>query len=185
MVCALGCATFRSGRLESIDSFPADGTERPAVAVAVLFEQYRNGERVDVESDVARAGIERKCVGRLRDSGLFSRVGPRVGVADLRLGLVLREFGESSRRRTALDLLTGFLLPSHATDTFELDAIATDLRSGRHTSIHLEETVTTWRHLFLLPLMPFALPPVVANRVRNDLFDRLAIEVLRAQDLSQ
>lgn len=75
--------------------------------------------------------------------------------------------------------LTLYIIPSSATDTYKLSAVLTDVQNSHSENIELEDSITQWQEILLLPLLPFKSTIAEAGKCQNKLFDNLALEIER------
>ena len=172
-----GCATFEGQLLSPVKEFPTPSVEeRPSVAVDLNFRQYLNGAPITLFTKSVESSLEKKCVKRLKGSGLYSRVGTDITNPDLSIHIDMADEGQGSMGMAFLTGLTFYLVPSFTTDTYKLKAEVTNRHTDEKMIVELEEFITQWQQIFLLPLLPFKMLPVVNSRVQNTIFDHLAIE---------
>lgn len=166
-----GCAAFSGNTLPRGASYPAMSLDpKPSVSVQLTFRQFLNGSQVTLFRGTAEVGHTNRLVGMLEESGYFSSVVVGDGPADVTLALEFKNEGSANLGMAFLTGLTLFLVPSWATDNWRLDATATARASGRSQQFHVEEFVTQWQHVLLIPVMPFKLTPVVTYQVQNDVW---------------
>ena len=169
-----GCASFAGNQLAPVRSFPGPQPRKPSANVEIAFHQFLNDEPIELAREAGEKALTKRCIKRFQRSGLFTEVGDNLHSPDLRVSIDLTDRGEGSIGMAILTGLTLYIVPSAAKDTYDLNAVVVDTASGNRWSIHLEDHITQWQQIFLLPLMPFRLTPVVAAKVQNNLFDNLA-----------
>jgi hypothetical protein len=173
-----GCASFEGKLLAPIQQFPSVAQpERPSVNIDLKFRQYVNGAPVYFMTKTAEGALEKKCTKRFVKSALYSQVGTDLKDADIDLVVNLKDDGHASMGMAFLTGLSLYIIPSFATDTFKLQADITDRRDKSKRSVELEDFVTQYQQILLLPLLPFKMTPMVAGKVQNTLFDNLALQV--------
>jgi len=128
-------------------------------------------------TESGRKALEKKCVKRFSKSGLFDSVSTASDHTDLTANISIIDDGACNMGMAFLTGLTFYIIPSSATDTYKLTAEITKEKTGETKTFQLEDSVTQWQEILLLPLMPFKFTPVVASSVQNTLFDNLALQV--------
>ena len=128
-------------------------------------------------TESARKALEKKCVKRFSKSRLFSSVSLGSGQGDLIAEINIIDDGSCNMGMAFLTGLTLYIVPSSATDTYKLTAEITKQNTGEMKISKLEDSVTQWQEILLLPLMPFKFTPVVTGSVQNTLFDNLALQI--------
>lgn len=172
-----GCASFKGEMLSPVQQFPKPQGEKTSIAVNLKFQQMLNDKPISVMTESGRKALEKKCVKRFLRSGLFSAVGTDLQDANLIADISVIDDGQANMGMAFLTGLTLYIVPSSATDTYKLTANITDQKTGKIETIQLEDSVTQWQEILLLPLMPFKFTPVVAGGVQNTLFDNLALKI--------
>lgn len=176
MLLTAGCASFQGNELSSVTNFPAVQTKK-TIDVNLAFSASLNGAPITTGNEMARQRLAKKCVERLKQSGLFSDVSENLANPDLKVDVNVEDVGEGSMAMAALTGLTLYVVPSKARDTYRLSAKVTDMKSGKKAEIKLEDSITQWQQIFLLPLLPFKSTIAEANTCQNKLFDNLALEI--------
>lgn len=183
-VCSLAaCAGFSGNTLPRVDTFPALASapaQKPSVALSVSFRQFLNGAPVTLLRGTAENAHRTRLAGILEESGYFSAVHTDGTEADLTLEVAFKDEGSGSMGMAFLTGLTFYLVPSFTTDNFVLDAKLTERASGQEHEVHLEEFVTQWQQILLLPLMPFKLTPVQVYKAQGQLWRNLAVELAKS-----
>jgi len=164
-----GCiASFRSGdRVEDKRALAAMPAQKPSIALVIAGTVENLGE---AERSMRRWELEQlieEIVTTYQRSGLFSAVKPGLDGADLRAEI---RFSNRAEHHSGLwwRLLTVFsagLIP--AREPTEHYAMTTTFRTRTAveiSTIHRENTVTTWFGWVFLPLHPFRSPPSVESR---------------------
>lgn len=137
-----------------------------------------NGAPVQFMTETAEQALEKKCVKRFAKSGLYDQVGTDLDDADLQVTIKLKDDGQRSMGMAVLTGLSLYIIPSFATDTYKLKADIVNRSTGTKRTVELEDFVTQYQQILLLPLMPFKMTPIVAGKVQNTLFDHLAVRTL-------
>jgi hypothetical protein len=127
----------------------------------------------------------KKCLGRLQKSGYFNEVGETVANPDLKLEVRMRDVFKANRGLTFLSVLTLCIIPCKAKNTFSLKATLTDTKTGKAHQIDLEDRVTVWGEILLLPLAPFKTTSSQTSKCQNKIFDNLALEIQKSGALDQ
>lgn len=172
-----GCASFQGHNLQPVKSFPTPSVKK-TVDVDLAFGQRFNGQKRSPYKSAEKA-LQKKCVKRMTKSQLFGEVSMEQQNPDIKIRIALMDYGEGSMVGAVLTGLSFYIIPSSATDTFYLKAIVIDTQTGQQHTIELNESVTLWQEILLLPLMPFKHPMYEVNKSYNMLFDNLCLEIYK------
>jgi hypothetical protein len=96
---------------------------------------------------------------------------------DLKLVVDMKDIGEADMGMASLTGATFYIFPSKAVDNYVLKATLTDMKSGKVSNINLEDNVTQWQEILLLPLLPFKSTIMAIIQCQNNIFDNLAVEI--------
>jgi hypothetical protein len=162
--------------LPKVTGFPTT-TDKPSVRLSLTFRQYMNEQPLNFAVKSAEARLQAKLIARLTGSGLYSTVSVTNQDPDITITVQMDDKGSGSMGMAFLTGLTLYIVPSSATDLYKVSAKVRNHRTGVEGVVELEDFVTQWQQILLLPLLPFTMAPVVANGVQNNLMDTLAIRV--------
>lgn len=179
MLAISGCAAFQGNNLSAVTSFPITPVKK-SLEIDLTFSASLNGNPITMGIDKGRKKLVDRCINRLQKSGLFGSVSENLSNPDLKLQVNVMDVGEVN---IMLSMLTGFslyIIPSSARDTYRLSAILTDTETFKKTEIKLEDSVTQWQQILLLPLMPFKFTIAELGKCQNKLFDNLALEIQKS-----
>lgn len=176
LVALTGCASFPGKVLPKVAGFPTT-TDKPSVRLSLTFRQYMNEQPINFAVKSAEARLQSKLITRLTGSGLYSSVSVTNQNPDITITVQMDDKGSGSMGMAFLTGLTLYIVPSSATDLYKVSAKVCNHRTGVEGVVELEDFVTQWQQILLLPLLPFTMSPVVANGVQNNLMDTLAIRV--------
>ena len=168
-----GCAGFREGKISSIKSFPQT-TDKASLGISLDFIVNFNGNRITNEN--AKNKIQSKIVERFNKTGLFSNVVIDSYGEDYTLNIKYEDLGATNLFLAALTGATLYIFPSYAKDTNVITANLINNKTKRSEEIVLNDSVTTWQEILLLPITPFKHPLVEAVSMQNDLIDNLALQ---------
>ena len=168
-----GCAGFREGKISSIKSFPQT-TDKASLGISLDFIVNFNGNRITNEN--AKNKIQSKIVERFNKTGLFSNVVIDSYGEDYTLNIKYEDLGDTNLFLAALTGATLYIFPSYAKDTNVITANLINNKTKRSEEIVLNDSVTTWQEILLLPITPFKYPLVEAVSMQNDLIDNLALQ---------
>ena len=174
-----GCASFPGNVLPKVTTFPKS-TDKPSAYVSLSFRQYLNGQPLNLAVKSGESRLQAKLVERFGRSGLYSLVAATNQNPDITITVLVKDEGSGSIGMAFLTGLTLYIVPSSATDLYKVSAIVKNNRTGIESTVELEDFVTQWQEIILLPLLPFTMAPVVANGVQNNIMDTLAIRVHEA-----
>lgn len=174
----VGCASFSGNTLPPAPAYPDVELDRkPSLSVQVEFRQFMNGTPVTLFRGTAERSHAKRLAKILEESSYFSSVSVGTDAADLTLDVKLRDEGSGSMGMAVLTGLTLYLVPSFATDTWIAEATVTVPATGRAEDFHVEEFVTQWQQIFLLPVMPFKSTPMVNSQVQGQIWKTLVGEI--------
>ena len=176
LVALTGCASFSGNVLPKVAGFPATA-DKPSVRVSLVFRQYMNDQPINLAVKSVEARLQAKLISRLTGSGLYSSVSVTNQNPDVTITVQMDDKGSGSLGMAFLTGLTLYIVPSSATDLYKVSAKVQNHRTGVENTVEMEDFVTQWQQILLLPLLPFTMSPVVANGVQNNLMDTLAIRV--------
>lgn len=168
-----GCAGFREGKISSIKSFPQT-TDKASLGISLDFIVNFNGNRITNEN--AKNQIQSKIVERFNKTGLFSNVVIDSSGEDYTLNIKYEDLGDTNLFLAALTGVTLYIFPSYAKDTNVITANLVNNKTQKSEEIVLNDSVTTWQEILLLPITPFKHPLVEAVSMQNDLIDNLALQ---------
>ena len=142
---------------------------------------YLNDKPTDVLRETAQKGLQDKCIQRMRASKLFSQVEPGAGFSsDVNVKIRIENDGKANLGLAFLTGLTLYIIPSCAEDNFKLVADVENQKTGKKTSIQLEESITTWQEILLIFVLPFKSPFSASANVQERLFDNLIVKMHEA-----
>jgi hypothetical protein len=172
-----GCATsFHSGELKSVDEFPKTIFRR-SLNVEMIFSGTLNGEPWTENDAHNQQYLKALCMETMKTSGLFGRVSTGSRDADLMVSVAIINDKKASSTRQALTGLTLFIMPYSSTDEFKMLAIVRNTKTGAAHKILLEDRVTHWQQLLLIPFSPFSPPGRSTAKMRERLFENLCLEI--------
>lgn len=169
-----GCASFQGHILPEVSSFPQVG-KKSNVSVNLTYRAYLNHgpSKIPPQNELFTA----ICVKRFIDSGLFSTVGRVSKNSDISVVIDMKDEGDVNFAMAFLTGFTLYIIPSSATDDFQVKAVLTNNYTGSTKTIEINDSVTMWQEILLLPLAPFKTHLGELNKVVNNIFDTLAIRV--------
>ena len=171
-----GCASFQGNRLKPVSKFP-EIQNKQTLDVDFSTSFTINDGRVQAGHEVTRDSFEKRCIKRLKRSGLFKAVSADFPDSDFKLKVHLHDEGKGSFVMAFLTGLSFYLIPSHATDTYKLRAVLYDREKKKRFEIKLEDSITQWQHISLLLLLPFKSTIMESIKCQNKLFDNMASEL--------
>jgi len=171
-----GCATFSGDMLPQVEEFPITN-EKPSINISLSFQQYLNGATVNQFTNQTEIDLMERTIKRFNKSGMYSSVSNTNSEADISVNFDVTDEGTASIGMAFLTGLTLYVIPSSATDLFKVTAKVTNNKTLGEGVIQVEDSITMWQQLFLLPLLPFNLLPVVSGDVQDNIIDTLAIKV--------
>lgn len=175
-----GCASsFQGGKLDRVKGFPPVAS-RKSVKVDLIFTGKLNGKPWTAMDKHNTVYLKQQCVQHMKDSKMFGLVSPGLKNPDLLLSVALINEKEESSGRQLLTALTLYIFPYKSTDTFRMLAIVRDPRTGASQRIMLEEEVSHWQQLLLIPLSPFKRPTGAIDNCTERLFDNLCLEIQKS-----
>ena len=176
---SLGCAAFAGKQLPKVKTFPAISGTKPTVQVQLRFKQYMNGKPISFGAKMAEKGMQNKIVQVFKKSGVFTNAAADLRNPDLDVKVDLTDEGEANMGMAFLTGLTLFIIPSKAVDTYKLCATVMDASGKQVGSYQLQDSVTQWQQILLLPLLPFKMTPIVASGVQTNLFRNLIAKMIK------
>ena len=171
-----GCATFPGEVLPIVEEFPVT-TEKPSINLSVTFRQYMNGQPLNIAVKTVEKDLMERALKRFNKSGMYSTVSSDDPNADISVKFDVVDEGSGSMGMAFLTGLTLYIVPSSATDLFKVSAKIRNNKTGGEGVIEIEDFVTMWQQIFLLPVLPFKLLPVVVGDVQDNMIDTLAIKI--------
>ena len=173
----IGCASFGGGLLPKVKEFPtrSDAT-KPSVKLTLQFKQFMNDAPLTVFRGSVENDWKKKLAKTLSESGYFASVAEDTANPDITIDANVKDDGHGSMGMAIVTGLTLYLVPSFSTDSFVFDAKVTSPHVDKTWAIHLEDFVTQWQQLFLIPVMPFKMAPVVASGVQKNLLRNVVVE---------
>lgn len=171
-----GCAAFSGNVLPKVSSFPVV-SEKPSASVNLSFRQYVNDQPINILVKTTETNLQKKIVERFEKSGMYSSVAQSNPNSDITVDVEMKDDGRGSMGMAVLTGLSLYIIPSSSTDTWKVSTKVKNNRNGSEDTIELEDFVTQWQQILLLPLLPFCLTPVVSDGVINNIMDTLAIRV--------
>ena len=159
---AAGCAGFRSNTVETPNPWPPaprKADKKPSINVTF---QGITGELLETFKKPTLKAYEK--------SGLFSQVSASARAnSDLTAEVVVSDNQSGSTVLAFLCGLTLTLIPSTATDGFEVATTFRDASSNAVFSSKKNEDVTIWIEFFLVFVWPFMNPDTVTEQAIFDL----------------
>lgn len=171
------CAGFKGKELDYVSQKDIPQSQnKPSLQVAFKFEQFVNGSKTQIFRESAESSLHTEFMSIAENSGNFSQVSEDLESPDLRLDINLKDEGRANMGMAVLTGLSLYTIPSFATDNYILTANIEN-QSGKKWTITLEDYVTQWQHILLVPVMPFKLTPVVADDVQDNMFRTLILRM--------
>ena len=168
-----GCAGFREGKISSIKSFP-QATEKYSLGFTLDFIINLNGNKIINEK--AKNQIQSKIAERFYKTGLFSNVVINSSNEDYTLKIKYEDLGDTNLFLATLSGFTLYIFPSYAKDTNVITAKLINNKTKQIEEIVLNDSMTTWQEILLLPITPFKYPLKEGAQMENDLIDNLALQ---------
>ena len=177
MLTLTGCATSIQGNnLSSIETFP-EVFPRKSVSVDLAFTGKLNGEPWTANDAHNTEFLKDLCIVRMQESGMFRVANSKRVPLDLEIKVAIIHEKTARTNRQVLTALTLFIVPYKSTDTFQLLALVKDPATGARKKIQLEETVSHWQQIFMVPFSLFNRPDNELEKCRNRLIDNLCLEI--------
>jgi hypothetical protein len=170
------CAGFKGKRLDPVDSLP-EPQNRPSVQARLELEQFVNDGPTTLFPESAEHFRRMALVRTFRKTEVFSAVGTDLNNPDITVDVRMQTRAHINYFSTFLTGLTLYLVPSQVTDEFDVRARVTN-QNGQQWTITLEDHVTLWQHISLLPLMPFKTVPEAMIEVHENMYRHLVKEML-------
>ena len=171
-----GCASFPGRVLPEVTHFPAV-SEKPTVNVSLSFRQYMNGQPLNIGVKIVEDAMQKMIIERFEESGLYSVVSVNNPNPDVSVVVDMKDEGTGSYGMAILTGLTLYIIPSSATDSFVVKAKVKNNKTGVEKTVEVEDFVTLWQEILLLPFLPFNFPPSVNQDVLKNIMDTVAIKV--------
>ena len=168
-----GCAGFREGKVSSVRNFPQP-EKKTTISISLDFKVDFNGNAIT--NQAAENKIKTKVLERFNASGLFSNVTLDATGQDYLLNIEYKDVGDTNLFMAILTGVTLYIFPSYSKDSIIVTAKLTDNHSAKQTEIVLNDSMTMWQEILLLPLTPFKHPLAEAVSMQNDLIDNLALQ---------
>ena len=168
-----GCAGFREGNISSINTFPQPD-KKPSINITLDFIMNMNGNTVT--NQAVENKIKSKIVERFNASGLFSNVTLDSSGQEYSLNIKYEDRGDTNLFLAALTGATFYIFPSYSKDTNVITAQLINNKNKHQAEIVLNDSMTMWQQILLLPLTPFKYPLAEAVSMQNDLIDNLALQ---------
>lgn len=172
-----GCAGFKGKQLDPVNTFP-EARVKPSVQTSFELKQSVNDGPTTLFPETAEEFRHIRLIRTFRKTELFQEVGTNLNEPDLSVSVKLETRAHINYFSTFLTGLTLYLIPSQVTDEFQLQAEVQN-REGRVWTIHLEDHVTLWQHITLLPVMPFKTVPGAMIEVQENMYRHLIQEMLQ------
>lgn len=167
-----GCAGFRDGGVSAIDNFPSQ-QKHTNLTLNISHATILNGNRMTNES--VRVKLAEKFMERFKKSGVFSNIDTDPHNSDYTLDVQWENYGEVNQFLTFLTGLTFYIIPSSTKDTNIVTAKLINNKTKKEQTVMLQDGITMWQEILLLPLVFFKNPFVEVNDMQNDLIDNLII----------
>ncbi len=175
-----GCAaSFKAGELDPVPDYPTV-LNKKTVFVDLAFSGKLNGEPWTNNDQQNQAYLEEQLIRKLESSGMFSLVSDGLKTTDIQIYAAVINEKEKSSSNMTLSALTLFLYPNTETDTFRLLAKVTNTRTGKKTTIQLEDGVIRRQQLLLGLLAPFKSHIDELEKCTERLMDNLILEIHKA-----
>lgn len=181
-----GCATFHSNNVKPIQQFPQTSTQKHSVSIN--FHYTVNINESTVNSKPAENALSTRCIERFTASKLFSQVAANQPNADIQVNIDMKDDAHPNLGMAFLTGLSLFLIPSHSSDHYFINAEIKNTKNGKSTKVAMDESLDLYQQILLLPLAPFMNPFSVAPKVQGNMFDNLALQTWQsdnAADVSQ
>ena len=172
-----GCATSMQGNnLSAIETFP-EVHPRKSVSLDLAFAGRLNGKPWSANDAHNTEYLKNLSIQHLQESDMFRVVTTRRVPLDLELKVAIINEKTTSPNRQILTALRLFIVPYKSTDTFQLLAVVKNPKTGEQKKIKLEESVSHWQQLFLVPFSLFNRPDDELEKCRVRLLDNLCMEI--------
>ena len=168
-----GCAGFREGKVNSVKIFPQP-EKKPSINITLDFKVEMNGNTITNQATENK--IKSKVVERFNASGLFSNVAMDSSGQDYSLRIEYKDIGDTNMALAMLTGITLYIFPSYSKDTNVITAKLINNQNSKQTEIVLNDSMTMWQEILLLPVMPFKHPMSEAISMQEDLIDNLALQ---------
>jgi len=168
-VAASGCASFRSGNLAPISTWPpAPTASKRAIVLAVSGRSIMNGdeEQVDV-CDLAT--WREQAVRAYTDSELFSKVGTEPSRGALRVEVTVTDDESHSMLLWWISGLSAWIIPDYGSNEFTVETTLKDPNGRVLGQVRKSEKVNYWEQILMLFATPFACPSCVIEDTLYDL----------------
>ncbi len=167
------CAGFREGKVSSINTFPQPD-KKPSLNISLDFIVNMNGNTIT--NQATENNIKAKVIERFKASGLFSNVTLDSSGQEYSLNIKYEDRGDMNVFLSVLTGATLYIFPSYSKDTNIITAQLVNNKNKHKTEIVLNDSMTMWQQILLLPLTPFKHPLAEAVSMQNDLIDNLALQ---------
>ena len=95
---------------------------------------------------------------------------------NITLDFIVNMNGNTNLFLAALTGATFYIFPSYSKDTNVITAQLINNKNKHQAEIVLNDSMTMWQQILLLPLTPFKHPLAEAVSMQNDLIDNLALQ---------
>lgn len=164
-----GCATFTGSLPPAQDVY----VKPTPIYVSMSFEQTLNGEQIINGAIAMRNDLLHSLVISLEKSGY--KIEPNRAAAKEFLEVNFKSTGSYSWTASTLSGLTLFIIPSVATDYFNISAEYSDGKEKR--TIEVSDTSRTWTSIALIPILPFADSQTAQSKTINNMFKTLIFDI--------
>jgi len=177
LVFIASCATFKGRQLEPVTmkSIP-ENNEKPSMEVNFEYMQYMNGDKTQLFRQSAENKLHKDFMTIARNSGSFSKVEKDLSNPDITTKIIMKDKGSGNMIMAVITGLSLYIIPSQSTDNYILTADITN-QTGKEWTIQMEDYITMYQQIFLLPVMPFKMLPEQANDVQDNMFRTLILRM--------
>ena len=176
-----GCASFREGNVGEIQHFP-EAKKKHSIYINVSFFHtnetfFANLYREEYEKNMKSVNIdiEKKIRTRFEESNLFLITSNKINTEYL-LDIKYETYYDMSMGMYLLNAITFDIFPWFGKSPVVINMNLTKKSTLKQTSLVVNDTLTTWFTLILLPVTPFKFPDVESEKMQNDLIDNLILQ---------
>lgn len=183
----IGCASFSGGKLPVVDNLPdkSNFKNKPSVYLEVNFYTDTTGtQKNPVENITAKKGFIELVEKVTKEANLFSNYTLdrlKAKEMDYTIQVEMLNYANvgTARLMGFLTGLTLYIIPSCATDNYKLTARIID-RSGKELGKYqVEDYISTWFHLFMIPFAPGRDTNTVVNDVHINMLKNLFLAICK------
>jgi hypothetical protein len=154
-----GCATYNGKMLKKVDfQAPQNKYAVSYKAESVIATHEGGGSVSIVDSSTGANGLLKAMVERWNEKGVLSSFG-KPGELNVQPNYELTVSGyiheTGSMFAALMTELSGYLIPSSLSLTYDMDATLVDTRSHKTYKVPFKNSITIWKHFSLLFAAPF------------------------------